>query len=380
MDNPGQTRHKVFFENLDGLRFLCFLAVFLYHSFHTELAHISDTAAYRFIKTGIFGNGNIGVNFFFVLSGFLITYLLIEEKKVTGQVHIRFFWVRRILRIWPLYYLCVAFGFLAFPLLKTAFGQVPDETADPWYYVTFLGNFDHIRKGVPDASNLAVLWSVAVEEQFYLVWPVVLAFVPVRRYWAVFLAIIAGSLWYRACNTSYLAHEMHTLSCIGDMAVGAMGSWLVQQRPAVLHRLERLDKGHIALIYTAFLAIFFFRKELLRWSPAITVVERVIIAVVIVLIILEQNYARNSFIKMARFKWMGYLGRISYGLYCLHFIGILIALRITAWLGLNQTLAQVAVLETGLALAVTIALAHFSYQYYEKPFLRLKDRFAFITK
>jgi peptidoglycan/LPS O-acetylase OafA/YrhL len=165
---------KVYFENLDGLRFLCFLSVFFFHSFHTDYASIQSSNLYHFIRRDLFGNGNLGVNFFFVLSGFLITYLLIEEKRLNGQIDIKKFWIRRILRIWPLFYFCVVFGFYIFPFLKTAFGQHPNETASIGYYLTFTNNFDFIKKGLPDASILGVLWSVAIEEQFYFVWPIVL--------------------------------------------------------------------------------------------------------------------------------------------------------------------------------------------------------------
>ena len=79
---------KIYFENLDGLRFLCFLSVFFFHSFHTENVLIKSSKFYLFFEKHLFGNGNLGVNFFFVLSGFLITYLLIEEKKLNGQIDI----------------------------------------------------------------------------------------------------------------------------------------------------------------------------------------------------------------------------------------------------------------------------------------------------
>src|SRR4051812_22277340 len=116
-----QMTKKVYFENLDGLRFLCVLAVFFFHSFYTEFDYIKNQDSYFFIKKELFGNGNLGVNFFFVLSGFLITFLLIEEKKLNGQINLWKFWMRRILRIWPLFYFCVFFGFVIFPFLKTLF-------------------------------------------------------------------------------------------------------------------------------------------------------------------------------------------------------------------------------------------------------------------
>lgn len=148
-------KDKIYFENLDGLRFLCFLSVFFFHSFHTEYSYISNSEAYQFIKIDIFGNGNLGVNFFFVLSGFLITYLLIQEKRTNGQINLKKFWMRRVLRIWPLFYFAVFFGFFIFPLLKSAFGQVPNETATLGYYLAFLNNFDFIKNGSPEEIGRA---------------------------------------------------------------------------------------------------------------------------------------------------------------------------------------------------------------------------------
>src|SRR6187399_3026044 len=108
---------KIFFPNLDGWRFLAFLGVFYYHSFSTELAHIKDDPTYKFLK-GTTRGGDLGVDFFFVLSGFLIVYLLINEKQLTGKISVKKFYIRRILRIFPLYYFCVFFGFILFPLFK----------------------------------------------------------------------------------------------------------------------------------------------------------------------------------------------------------------------------------------------------------------------
>ena len=196
--------NKVYFENLDGLRFVCFFLVFIYHSFYTQNDYISDAFVYKFVKQFLFANGNLGVNIFFVLSGFLITYLLIQEKKLRGQIDLKKFWFRRILRIWPLFYLCVFFGFVCFPLLKSSFGEAPAEPASLGYYLTFLNNFDFI-KVIPDATSLGVLWSVAVEEQFYLIWPLVLFLLPIKRYWIAFVSVILVSLNF-SCNSRYQNH------------------------------------------------------------------------------------------------------------------------------------------------------------------------------
>lgn len=371
---------KIYFKNLDGLRFLCFLSVFFFHSFHTEFEHVKKINLFHFIKKDIFGNGNIGVNFFFVLSGFLITYLLIQEKKMNGQINLRNFWIRRVLRIWPLYMFCIVFGFLVFPQLKLVLGQIPNESASIWYYLTFTNNFDVINKGLPDASVLGVLWSIAIEEQFYLVWPIILFLLPIKRYWIAFSVVILTSLIFRAFNDTPILHEYHTLSCIGDMAIGSLGAWLIGESDRFKSMFVNLNKYKIFIIYVLFALIFFYRDELLFSSSFIRVFERSIIAIIILCIILEQTYADKSFFKLSNFKTISNLGVITYGLYCLHFIGILIATKVTNLMGVNTKLWQVMISDTTIALAITIIISQLSYRYFEKPFLKMKDKFAYITK
>lgn len=284
--------------------------------------------------------------------------------------------MRRILRIWPLFYFAVFFGFFVFPLLKSFFGQTSNETAHIGYYLTFLNNFDFIKNGLPDASILGVLWSVAIEEQFYLVWPLILFLFPTNNYWIPFFLIIISSLLFRGITNSNLLNEYHTLSCIGDMAIGAFGAWLIRMNKFGLF-IKNLKKYQIVLLYIAFFVVFFFRKELfINSTYFLRVVERSFIAIIILGIILEQNFSDNSFYKMKNFKTISKLGIITYGLYCLHFIGILITLTLMRKFHITDNLFNVIVTETIVSLILTIIIAKLSYKYFEMPFLKLKDRFA----
>jgi len=159
---------KIFFPNLDGLRFFSFLIVFFSHIFNTKRDYIKEESWYQFFKGQVFMDGDLGVSFFFVLSGFLITYLLLKEKEYAGKIDVKSFYIRRALRIWPLYFFSVFFGFVLFPLIKTYFGEVPNETADPLLCSVFLNNFDRIINGMPDSSVLSVLWSVAMKNNSIL--------------------------------------------------------------------------------------------------------------------------------------------------------------------------------------------------------------------
>lgn len=371
---------RVYFENLDGIRFFCFLSVFLFHSFHTEIQTIKDSFSYTFITEQIFKNGYLGVNFFFVLSGFLITFLLILEKKNNGQIDLKKFWIRRILRIWPLFYFCLIFGFFIFPEIKLFFGQTPNESANIIYYLTFINNFDFIQNGLPDASILGVLWSIAIEEQFYLVWPIILYIFPIKRFWIPFSSIIVSSLLFRGANDNYLMHEFHTLSCIGDMTIGALGAWLILSFDSFKSKIESLSKPTILLIYTLFFLIYFFRDEISHQYYIFRIFERIIIAIPIIFIILEQNYSKNSFIKLSKFKHISNLGKITYGMYCLHFIGILITITIMDKIDMNDKLWHVLLFQTILALSTTIIISKLSFRFFETPFLKLKNKFSYFTK
>lgn len=372
---------KIYFENLDAIRFLCFLSVFFHHSFYSELEYIKGNEWYSFIKHDIFRNGNLGVNFFFVLSGFLITYLLIEEKKLNGQISIPKFWIRRVLRIWPLFYFCVFFGFVVFPQIKILFGQIPLETADPLMYISFLNNFDLIKSGLPDSSMLGIIWSIAIEEQFYFIWPIFIYFIPFRRLWILFVSLIGISLVYRSFYTYHdLNFEYHTLSCMSDLTIGASAAWLVLISKKFKEHIINLNRTIIAFIYIGFVGFYFFRDEFVNYIPYTHTIERLLISLFIIYIILEQTYSKNSYFKMGKFKVLSNLGQISYGLYCLHFIAILIVNNILTAIGANDELWKILIIETPIALLTSIIISKISYRYFESPFLKLKTKFQFITK
>src|SRR5947207_1519982 len=177
---PGRAVH---FPGLNGLRFLAALTVVLFHAgFAFRYAGIPE---YDYLNRVNPQTGFLAVVFFFVLSGFLITYLLLVEEAETGDVSVRSFYVRRILRIWPLYYLIIAIAFFVLP------ASLPGDFPPPHpreliLYSVILTNF---AGTVPCASHL---WSIGVEEQFYLCWPVLLK--TVRRRHLLLLGVIVGYL------------------------------------------------------------------------------------------------------------------------------------------------------------------------------------------
>ncbi|MGV3610098.1 MAG: acyltransferase family protein [Fluviicola sp.] len=365
-----------YFKNLDGLRTICFLMVFFFHSFTTQNMEILHSGSYETIKSGLVSNGSLGVNFFFVLSGFLITYLLIIEKETTHKINILHFWLRRILRIWPLYFFCVFFGFFLFPIIKSYLGQSPQETAHLVNYLTFTSNFDLMINGRPDASILGVLWSVSIEEQFYFIWPLFLVVIPIRYYWLLFTALIGISLGFRITHNEYHQTEFHTLSCMNDLVIGSFGAWLMMRYQSLEKRLTNRSLALQIIPYLLFAVHFFVRDELMNWNTHLIPYERIFISVIMLWIILDQAFNTNGIFRLSRFKLLIKSGKYTYGMYCLHFLAILITITCTKSLLHQDTFLTVLFVEPIISLLLTYFISIISYQYFERYFLKLKSKFG----
>lgn len=372
---------RVYFPNLDGLRFFCFLSVFLFHSFGSLKIDMEQYAIYRFVEGFLFENGVLGVNFFFVLSGFLITYLLLVEKANFKKVKIANFYVRRVLRIWPLFYFCVLFGFFIFPILKEALGEVPDEPARLPFYLTFLSNFDVVYNASPDASVLGILWSVSIEEQFYLVWPLIIAFTPRKAIPFALTAILLASFFFRLAHAdSYRIMTLHTFSCISDMVVGGIFAYFSLYNKNFIDRIRSAPRLMWILLYISVGIIYLFTTDIFHQNSISYAFERLVIAILFALVIVEQSYADHSLFKMGNFKLVSKLGTYTYGLYCLHPIAGLVANKGLWLLGINTNLFGIMVIEPIVSFSLAIIMAIVSYHYFESPFLKLKEKFARVTR
>src|SRR5215831_1336350 len=173
-----------YLSQLDVLRAVAILVVMV--------SHINgDVPALHLGR--VFHYGSTGVDLFFVLSGFLITGILLRTKHESGYFYN--FYARRILRIWPLYYSLLVFGFLLIPVLQPHLNPSVAEQCHPWQsYLFFLQNLVVFRSGT--FGPLQITWSLCVEEQYYLLWPLLIFLLPPRHVakFAVFAALLSLSL------------------------------------------------------------------------------------------------------------------------------------------------------------------------------------------
>lgn len=358
-----------YFKNLDALRFMAAFSVLIFHYFSWMNDHINFGSFYEYIDV-IISKGSLGVNFFFVLSGFLISYLIFKEIEVKKKFHAFNFFVRRTLRIWPLYFFVIALTFFIINLFP-----IYGATNHNWTWYLFFGvNFDEIYRGVNDLyTQLTIPWSVSIEEQFYFFWAIVIGGLHLKsknQFIVFFIIIWICSLIFRGYhdgNERVLYY--HTFSVMGDLAIGAIIAWGYFFHLKYVKKIFSSSKAINILIYLIIAVAIILKNKLFNHS-FIYIFENTIISLGFGWIILHQIIGKN-YVQLHKHKFLTHLGKISYGIYMYHAL-ILFFIEVY-YFHTNEEVNVLWVLLFGFA--GTIILSHLSYIYLEKPFLKLKRRF-----
>lgn len=377
--HPPDFRSRNYFPELDGLRFFAFLLVFCFHGGFPgrALSEMVGTTAARALRD----HGWVGVQLFFILSGFLITTLLLREEAKFGRIDLKAFWIRRILRIWPLYYVIVLVGFVGLPLID---GSIRTE-AWPWllsnhlgWFLAFLGNWSMALIGPVPYDAISVLWSVCVEEQFYILAPLLVVAVPQKVRIPLVVLLMIGAVAGRAYSAVLvdrggmfgpLFFQWSTITQLDTLLSGVLLAMVFDRHPPG----ERASKwaGWWQYLLAAGAIWFLIQPGLAKgpvWRRTFDFVALWIIGTGIVALPVVRDGWFRRFLALPRLVW---LGRISYGLYMYHEVAFVV--RVWApfpWMPYHEVILGIE------ALAITIGLAWASYRWIEEPFLRLKTRFT----
>ncbi len=360
------------FPNMDALRGIAAMAVILHHIVLEFALPSSDVGALvaQILSFGGHG-GSLGVLFFFLLSGYLITYRMLAERTRTGRFHLRRFYMRRALRIWPLYYATLIVGFLVLPAIMGALGRPFAEASSPVLYTLFLANYDMLLNHPPTFGMLGVHWSVCVEEQFYLVWP--LLFLLLRTRWAFATGVAASTLASEVYVQLATPHEVYFLlfGNLRYLGLGALLALLVLERGEQLRallarvppaqRTSMLIGGACALYYMHVWAIDY---------PTRLSVATTCSVLFFCYVLVEGSHTDGRSLQVGRIPFATWLGERSYGIYLLHMLALEFAR------GIFHNDPNLFALEAVTTIILTILLAHLSHRFVESPFMRLKAQVA----
>ncbi|HEX4605866.1 MAG TPA: acyltransferase [Candidatus Angelobacter sp.] len=356
---------------LDALRFFAFFGVFLFHVAPKTMDFYAAAGAPHWLGNlliSMFGAGAYGVDLFFALSAYLITSLLLRERAATGSLDLRGFYLRRILRIWPLYLAFVAFAAITarvFPSQNLPLRFVAG-------YCLLAGNWVYVFYGLP-ASFAVPLWTVSVEEQFYLAWPLALRRASTQSMAAIAIGLLllanAGRVWLAVSAARFEAMECNTFTRLDPIALGILIA-LFSERLPKFSRWQRIALLCIGVAGGIAIYAFSISANPPKFSTWKLAVGHLLTAFTSVAILLSLMGAQHPFL---RNRVLLYLGKISYGLYVLHEFAHACAARFIHAFSPLTVMAQSAA-----AFALTILFAAASYRWLESPFLRLKERFAHV--
>lgn len=359
MTDQFQTyQQKNYFPGLNGLRAVAIIGVVWHHSVRPDFLPM-------------FLRGFAGVDLFFVLSGFLIATLLIREKAKYGRISLRNFWARRFLRLMPAYYGLLLALLAVYVIFKPDDPDTAQLVKDFPIHALYVSNWFHT-----DARNLGITWSLATEEQFYLVWPMIEAFAA---------PVIAAGFWIAALivnqliNFGVLDPAIESVfgpgSSEGKEILGSTFTPILFG-VGLAHCLHRKRSFDLASKVAGFrYAPFVFAGLLLAVanipvadiSGSVRLTMHILMTLWLASVVLRPASPVTAFLE---WRPMAFIGAVSYGMYLYHMWCIHVARELIAKLGLPQLWLQFP-----LALACTVVVAAASYYFYEKRFLDWRAKF-----
>ncbi|MDQ6812825.1 MAG: acyltransferase [Bacteroidota bacterium] len=378
--SPVKTKTDFYLPNLNSLRAIAAIMVVISHIEQRSRAVWGGRLQLHLV-------GRVGVVVFFTLSGFLITYLLLKEKELTQHIAFKKFYLRRALRIWPLYFFLLLFIYV---IVQSVFPQLSALTlrqtrvSSICLNLLFLTNITFILKLTP--FIITPVWSIGIEEQFYLFWPwivkttkgtamkliaVVIFLMPVFR----FAANLGGKMLHS--ETLRIISKIIATTKFDLMAVGGIIAYLgYYKRITISKKTIKATMLQSAAIQWISIAGFFLCLSLviLQVNPEFQLYP---ISIFTGIIIYNLALNKQSVIRLETGAG-NYLGKISYGLYLLHMPIIFLAYHFLGGFFKSLPVVTERLVSYLVVIGGTILTAAISYRFLESPFLKMKFKFSYL--
>lgn len=348
----------VYYKNLDGIRGLAALMVLIFHFFSYPISTYFEAELFRKLTVV----GEHGVSLFFVLSGFVVTRILLKKKNDKASLYS--FYKNRILRIFPLYYFSLLVWYFVLPLALEE--PIPSfESQIPFYL--YLQNFSWLTEW--EQSGPAHFWSLAVEEHFYLLWPILIILLGAKKlnykiYVIVFLVLITKYFFL----INGLSINKLTFTRLDQIALGGVIAFYEVKNANVFSDVKTIRILSILSVFSLLLGgyilfvqeEFFFYKELFKYN---------ILALFFLCIIWiaaaksSQKVWWNSLLMSRPFQL---LGKVSYGIYVWHIFILVLQQKFF--------ISEIVYLDLSITIILTLSVSYISFLFIEKPFLKLKTK------
>lgn len=376
-------RNIKYFKGLNSLRFFAAYLVVIHHFEQIRMKY----GLFNLKEYSFFNNGGVAVTFFFVLSGFLISYILFKEQIQTNTIAVRKFYYRRILRIWPLYFLLIVIGAILLPYILSFLEYnyvMPYSFNDVvWYYIFFTPFLVNVFYG---HHLLEPLWSIGVEELFYILWAPVFKFL--RKHIVLimfFIIFIRGVSMY----LSYLGlfdpvfEKILAMLRFEAMAIGGLAAYLVFNYKDLFSIFLFSRLSQYVLMTFILLRLFAFRflsenSVFFDYLFNTPIISSLFLTAVFGWLIINVSVNTHSVIRLDS-KGLNFLGNISYGIYMYHMIiifGFILFFK-DFLLTLNNFYSSI-FLYLGVTIIV-ILVSYLSKRFFEDYFLIFKNKFRIIN-
>lgn len=364
-------KRRLLYKDLDALRFLAFLPVFLYCAFYLVS---SEQNAFAQDAAGVFGYlKQNSIDFFFFLSAFLLTSHGLREYKYNKSFALKSFYIRRLIKILPVFAIAILFTFIVHPwiisTLKLTSIAVPKATS---YLLLFPNYFAELT--TEQYIYLAVIWTVYMFLQFYVFWGFILKFFSQQIKYIGYGLIgigIASRVYHILLNTPY---EFDTLSAGIPIGIGAIVAHTMRNEDRLAEAIKHLTKGNHIVVYAVgvtsiLLGYLFFG------NTYVSAIIPIITCMFYAYVVFEQTYGKNSIFKLRKSKILSRFGKISYGFIVYQSIIMVVGVISIDSLDLDLSNPPIQIAFIVLSFLLSWLVADLSYNIYERPILAIKNEF-----